>query len=164
MMKDIFIIIIVVLLSACAKPFQPVAPEYKRWTKHGATELDIKKSLLECGVPSVNPTVKVYEFAFDLKKDEEQLNKFFLENACMEKSGYIDRWGSVKESCQMYPERKYYPACQPNAKIPTPSVERRLNSWYCKIKTDYQYCLEHAVNPSACNPEGYKNPPPECLP
>jgi hypothetical protein len=92
------------------------------------------------------------------------LNKFLMENACMESIGYVDRFGSVYDSCKMYPERKILPACQPHVKPSKPSVERRLNSWYCKIKTDYQFCLKNAPNPKACNPEGHKNPPPECLP
>ena len=56
-----------------------------------------------------------------------------------------------------------YPACQPDAVIPTPSAERRLNSWYCKVETDYNYCLKYALAPQFCTPEKTTNLPPECL-
>jgi len=161
-MKKI-LVFLVIFLSSCAKPFQPVAPGYTFWSKPDAGELEVKKAMLECGKPSPDPTVQMYNFAYDLKDDDEQLNHYIMTNRCMESAGYTDRHTTAEKSCLKYPERTLLPACQPNAIIPTPSVERRLNSWYCKIKTDYQYCLKHAVNPPACNPDGYENPPPECL-
>jgi len=164
-MRYAFVVSVVLLLASCSKPFQPVAPGYKLWSKNGVSDLAIKKSMLECGVPSVDPVINSYEYAFGIKyeEDDKRLNKGFLEDLCMESLGYIPREYTVHEYCS-WERYNHLAACQPNAKIPTPSVERRLNSWYCKIKTDYEYCLEHAVNPPACNPEGYKNPPPECLP
>ena len=59
--------------------------------------------------------------------------------------------------------RKSYPACQPNVIVSTPSVERRLNSWYCKVKTNYDYCLKYALAPKLCSSEKIKKPPSECL-
>lgn len=151
------------LLMSCAKSFQPVAPSYMFWSKPGKSELDVKKAMLECGKPSPDPTIEMYRLAYGLY-DDERLNYYILTNKCMELSGYTGKHVSSYESCMRYPERRYLSSCQPDTKIPKPSIERRLNSWYCKLKTDYQYCLKHAVNPPACNPEGYKNPPPECLP
>ena len=81
----------------------------------------------------------------------------------MEAAGFAHKDRSVGERCA-WTDRSSLPACQPNADIPKPSVERRLNSWWCRIKTDYKYCRRHAVNPAACKPEGHKHPPPECLP
>jgi hypothetical protein len=158
-----FIVLVAMLFVACAKPFQPPPPEYKMWSKRGASELDIKKALLECGKPSPDPTFDSYKYAFGLEDDDSQYNAIFLTDACMEKASYQPRVYTVKQSCS-WDRYKHLPACQPGAEIPTPSVERRLNSWHCKIKTDYDYCLKHAVNPGACNPEGHKKPPPECLP
>jgi hypothetical protein len=151
------------LLAACPKPFQPVAPEYEFWSKRGASQLDIKKALLECGMPSPDPTINMYEIYLGLKDDDAQLNEVLLEDACMENAGFRTRLYTVKQRCS-WDRRKDLPACQPGVEIRAPSVERRLNRVYCKIKTDYQYCLQHAINPSACNPEGHKKPPPECLP
>lgn len=80
-------------------------------------------------------------------------------------AGFIEQntsW-TLKDACADVRYRDY-PACQPNAVIPTPSAERRLNSWYCKVKSDYEYCLEHALAPKLCSLERVANPPPECLP
>lgn len=158
----------VIFVVGCAAYFQPPKPAYQVWKKEGKGELDVKKALLECGEPSPEPTVEMYKYAFniDLRSDPDAFNnKGFSEDACMEQSGYARLMGyrSVAEYCS-WDRYKHLPICQPNAEIPKPSVERRLNSWHCKIKTDYEYCLKHAVNPPACKPEGYKNPPPECVP
>ena len=153
-----------IFLSGCVRAyFQPPLPTYKVWNKTGAGELDVKKALLECGDASPSATYQMYEHAFQLKGEKEIVSYILLTDACTEKSGFTEYRWTFQDKCS-WRHNKHLPACQPNAKIPTPNVERRLNSWYCKIKTDYQYCLEHAVNPPACNPDGYKNPPPECLP
>lgn len=147
---------------------KPAPSEVEGWSKSGATALDIKKALLECGAPSPSVNDFIYAKALGIEEHDQLMNHFFLTRACMERNGFVDRWRSVKDSCadSSFPEREKYPACQPNAVIPERSVERRLNSWYCKLKTDLNYCLEHALNSSACTREGkdYNNPPPECLP
>lgn len=166
--KQYIVISVFLALSGCGlKNIDKPAPqEYESWTKRGATQLDIKKALLECGKPSPSPNAWAYEYGLGLKDFQEQLNHQFLTDACMERAGYKIRWGdSVKKYCS-WDRHKNLPACQPSAEIPERSVERRLNSWYCKLKTDVNYCLKHALNPSACTREGkdYNNPPPECLP
>lgn len=153
-----------ILLSGCVSDyFQPPPPTYKVWNKQGASELDVKKALLECGDASPSSTYQMYEYAFQLKSEKEIVDYILLTDACMEQYGYKENRWTFRDKCS-WSHNKHLPACQPNPNIPTPSVERRLNSWYCKIKTNYQYCLKNAVNPPACNPDGYKNPPPECLP
>lgn len=83
----------------------------------------------------------------------------------MENSGFL-YWGKRKfaDYCTMYRD-KQLPACQPGALIPERSVERRLNSWHCKLETDHDYCRKHAFIPAACDDpkySNYDNPPPEC--
>lgn len=146
---------------------KPAPETYEAWVKPGATRLEVKKALLECGKPAPAPNGWAYEYGMGIKDNDTLLNHKFLTDACMEKSGFRNRWGTTLEkSCRMHPEYRSYPACQPGAEIPERSVERRLNSWYCKLKTDLNYCLKHALNPSACTREGkdYNKPPPECLP
>jgi hypothetical protein len=168
-----WLIVIVLLALAGCSSFnirnidQPAPPAWKAWAKPGATELDIKKAVLECGAPDPEVNGFIYEAA-GIKDFDEQMNHFFLTNACMEKAGFIDRWGSVKRSCSHpgFPKRRDYPACQRDAVIPQRSVELRLNSWLCKLETDREYCRKHAVVPKACDDpkRDYNNPPPECRP
>lgn len=152
-------------LSNIDKP----APEaYEAWVKPGATQLEVKKALLECGKPSPAPDGWAYEYGMGIKDNDTLLNHKFLTDACMEKSGFRHRWGATLEKyCRMHPEYRSYPACQPGAVIPERSVERRLNSWHCRLETDRDYCLKHALHPPACDDpkySDYENPPPECRP
>lgn len=160
------------ILSGCLGGYgisnidKPAPQEYEAWVKPGATQLDIKKALLECGKPSPSPDVWAYQYGLGIKGVEDQLNHQLLTDICMEKSGYAIRWGdSVKKYCS-WDRHKHLPACQPGVAIPERSVERRLNSWYCRLKTDLDYCLKHAVVPSACTGKhkDYNKPPPECQP
>lgn len=150
--------------AACTtKPFQPPPPEFEMWERQGVGQLETKKKLLECGSPSPDPNILSYKNVFHIEERVALLNKFLLEDSCMEGAGFSHKDRSVRERCG-WTSRSSLPACQDSAEIPQPSVKRRLNSWWCRIKTDYDYCLESAVNPSACQRWGHKNPPPECLP
>lgn len=136
------------------------------WMKHGATRLDIRKALLECGSPSTQVDRFIYEKSLGIKDDDDILNHGLLTHACMENSGYqYWRKGAFADYCSVY-NYKHLPACQAGATIPERSVERRLNSWYCRLKTDREYCRKHAFTPSACDDpkKDYDNPPPECRP
>lgn len=144
--------------------------DYEIWQKGNESALQIKKSLLECGAIAPSTLGWPYEKAYEklgISSYDQQMNYYFQTSKCMEKAGYIKKWGmrSTEEGCNdpSFPERKKYPACQPGAAIPTPSIERRLSSWYCKVKSDYGYCLEHALAPQLCSPERIANTPPECL-
>lgn len=151
-----------IFFSGCIKAsFQPIPPLFMLWKKPGATQLEVKMALLECGKPSPNPTGYGAEVA------NISPNERVLADLCMEKSGFVtqDPFSAYKvvPTCkQSY--HASFPACQPDAIIPTRSVERRLNSWYCKLKTDHDYCLKHAVVPSACKQDNIKYLPPECQP
>lgn len=175
-MKNLFFLVLACLLCGCGQYSvrnidKPPPEDYETWTKDNQTELEIKKSLLECGAIAPSTLGWPYKDAFEkigVSDHDEQMNNYFLTNKCMENAGYRRKFGmrSSQEGCSdlSFPERKKYPACQIDAEIPTPSVERRLNSWYCKVKSDYKYCLEHALAPKLCSREKVLNPPPECLP
>lgn len=132
----------------------------------GFSLLEVKMGMLECGAPHYAPTSFMYEKALGLRTLDEQLSYAFMVSACMEKAGFRARWDSVAESCRKLSQYNTYPVCQPGAVIPERSVERRLNGWYCKLKTDRDYCRQHAFTPSACDDpkKDYTNPPPECRP
>ncbi|WP_322521254.1 hypothetical protein SR882_10910 [Guyparkeria halophila] len=151
-----------VLLMGCT-PFQPVPPEFELWSRPGASSLDVKQALLECGKPSPHPTVGTYKAAFDLKSLDSRTNKYFITDLCMEQAGFKPRGRWAKEYCA-WERYKDIAACKPNADVPKPTVERRLNSWWCRIHTDYEFCRDRAVNPAACDRNDHKHLPPECLP
>ena len=150
---------LMILLSGCniASKFQPVSDAYLLWTKPGATELDVKKALMECGWPSPSPSGQGPDVA------HMSLNDMALADLCLIKAGftYHDPFKMNGSFCRLDPS---LPACQPGAEIPKPSKERRLKSEYCKRKTDYQYCLKHGLYPPGCVNNDYQNPPLECFP
>ncbi len=162
-----------VLLASCGEYVarnlhmgEPARLPEESWTKDGATRLDIKKALLECGSPSTQTDRFIYEKSLGIKNSDDMLNHGLLTHACMENSGYMYwRKGTFSDYCTVY-NYKHLPACQPGAVIPDRSVERRLNSWSCKLKTDREYCRKHAFVPAACDDtkKDYNNPPPECRP
>lgn len=150
---------LIIGLAGCSirSKFQPVPDEYLLWTKPGATELDVKKALMECGLPSPSPSGSGPDVAHMNRNDNA------LVDLCLMGSGftYHNPFKRNSSYCKNDPS---LPACQPGAEIPKPSKELRLNSEYCKRKTDYQYCLKHAEYPEGCMNNDYKNPPLECFP
>lgn len=167
------IVLTLLALSGCGeysiRNIDKPAPEsYESWVKPGTTQLDVKKALLECGDPHPATNSFIYEKAFGITDFDEEMKHYLMTKACMERAGYAHRWRSLAQSCadSNFPKRKTYPACQPGAVIPERSIERRLNSWHCKLKTDRDYCRKHAFAPAACDDskKDYNNPPPECLP
>lgn len=164
-------IAIFLLLSGCGYSIynidKPPPEDYETWKKQNNSLLDIKKALLECGAIAPTTLGWHYKEAYEkigIIEQKDQVNQGFLVDRCMLKAGFVQQntsW-ALEDACADA-RYKALPACQPNAIIPIPSVERRLNSWYCKTKIDYDYCLKHALSPQLCNPEKTKNPPPECL-
>jgi hypothetical protein len=110
-----------VLLACSCRLFPPPKDEYQSWSQSGKTYLDVKKSLLECG------------FSSPYFGDYYQSQYDFLSSAvCMERLGYIRvSKGDINPICANG-WTKDETACQWGAAIPSPSVERRLNSLYCK--------------------------------
>ena len=82
---------------------------------------------------------------------DAQVNFYSLVIGCMEREGFRRSWGSLKQGCAA---RHHYattlPACQPGAVFLERSVERRLNSRHCKLKTDVEYCRKHSSLPFLC--------------
>jgi hypothetical protein len=166
------LMIILLTLSGCSNFSisninQPTPSAWEAWFRKGTTYLEIKKAMLECGAPHSEVSRFIYESA-GINGIDEQMNHIFLVGACMEKAGFVNRGRSFEQACtdSNFPERRSYPACRPGAAIPQRSVERRLNSWLCKLETDREYCLKHAFNPRGCDDprKDYDNPPPECRP
>ncbi|MRR52064.1 MAG: hypothetical protein EG825_14325 [Rhodocyclaceae bacterium] len=144
-------------------------PNYGGWIKPDGSPmqyLEAKRALLECGDPSPEASGFEYEMALGITDEEEQIKHSFMVQGCMESSGLRQTWSSLKKDCSLQDRYATFPACQPGAVFPKRSVERRLNSWYCKIHTDREYCRKHTFIPSACDDpkEDYNNPPLECLP
>jgi hypothetical protein len=143
MNKILVCILLAVVIGGCGieKSFQPLPEPYEFWSKPGVTKLDIKKAMLECGM-NVDGSGGGEPFDY---------NEYFLSELCMESQGYSDSFWTVAEGCRQHPG---LPACQPGAVIPKPSVERRLNSEYCKSAREmiseekYQRCIQvEAVDP-----------------
>ena len=155
----LIVFLVVMTLSGChiSSKFKPIPDAYLLWTKPGATELDVKKALMECGKPSPAPS------AYGPDVAHMSLNDKALANLCMIQAGftYHDPFKMNSSYCKLEPS---LPACQPGAEIPKPSKERRLKSEYCKIKTNYDYCVKHAPYPEGCSNQDYANPSLVCLP
>ncbi|MFW1813314.1 hypothetical protein ACG9X6_01425 [Acinetobacter guillouiae] len=152
-MRNLFFLAsISILTSGCSeKMFQPPPPEFKSWSKQGVELIEVKKKLLEYGfdTPSGFYNSRTYD---DLA----------FASFCMEAAGYKALDGPARW-CHNHPD-KNLAACTPGAEIPTPDINRRLNSHYCRAKTNYQYCKENARFPELCDKNDYVNPRPECLP
>ncbi|HAO24548.1 MAG: hypothetical protein CMH21_00910 [Methylophaga sp.] len=169
-MKIFLTMTLSVLMFGCSTYMQdvvykPSPATYQEWSKTGASNLEIKKSLLECGKPAPDTNFDVYEKAFKISRYDEDayINKLVLEGKCMEQAGYsYNGFYNTKKICSLE-KYKQLPACQANTVIPAHSLENRLNGWYCKVKSDYNYCLTHALAPQLCSREKTNNPPPECL-
>jgi hypothetical protein len=148
----LFLVLVGILTSGCSeKIFQPPPPSFKAWSKQGVELIEVKKKLLECGfdTPSGFLSSRTYD---DLA----------FASFCMEAAGYKALGGPARW-CHNHPD-KNLAACTPGAEIPTPDINRRLNSEYCKTSTNYQYCKLNVRHPDACDLEDYNNPRPECLP
>ena len=141
-MRLIMMVSLLTLLVTACYPlspayYQPSGPTHSYFKKPGASELEVKKAMLECGIADING-------AGNFKQD---MNSYFLAKSCLEKAGYKSTVLSMEESCQLE-HNKQYPACQPDAVIPKPSVERRLNSQYCRYArgnidpVEFGKCLE----------------------
>lgn len=166
------LIFLLLLLNGCSQYSirnidRPPPEDYETWEKQSNSIAQVKMALLECGAIAPSTLGWAYRSAYEkigIFDERDQTNHGFLVDRCMLAAGYKQKMTrlTVKDLCSL-DKHKALPACQPDAIISTPSVEHRLNSWYCKVKSDYNYCLEHALAPQLCTPEKAKNPPPECL-
>ncbi|EJF74406.1 hypothetical protein ME7_01438 [Bartonella birtlesii LL-WM9] len=94
--------------------------EADAWLKPGADSTEVGKALLECGMPSL--------INLDSANKNRSLNQIATIYACMVQAGFRKKSGGPYW-CYNY---KDLPICQPGAIIPQRSVEKRLNSPFCK--------------------------------
>ncbi|GAA5103195.1 hypothetical protein [Bartonella acomydis] len=109
---------------------QPARTSLDVWEKSGADQIEIKKALLECGIERLDGRLDT-EISLD-----ERLNAEETERLCMIQAGFHDKLGMVKW-CEKY---EHLPICQPGAVIPQRSIDRRLNSPYCKEHKEQPEC------------------------
>ncbi|TBU92059.1 hypothetical protein [Phytopseudomonas dryadis] len=140
------ILLLATSLSACYAnpPFQPPPFNFEIWQKPGASILQVKKALLECGAP--HP-----------QDDERPANQRAETQNCLIAAGYRMP-KQYPSQCTLQPD---LPTCQSGVIPPSPSTERRLNSDYCRAGRDMQFCRRTVSNPSACTAGPVV---PECLP
>lgn len=120
-----------VSLLGCAnqpgwKPFSPPPEAYERWRKAGADHIQIQAALLECGLPAPFSGTKFFK---DVPY-KESLELYARTTLCMDKSGF-ELLPGLSVYCEAIPSLK---SCRPenSSLIPSRSVERRLNSAFCK--------------------------------
>jgi len=183
MRNKLITIVLLSLLTGCFGPltreyYQPLPPAYKSWAKlkPEISELRVKKDLLECGADGASTISDLVVKNFDD-------NNSFLADFCMESLGYKHPSNYTTKQLCTHPDWKPLPACQPNAIIPKPSVERRLNSKYCQSKrttisnniksnnANYRKCQKKISNPNVFISSSkktfcdfYKILAPECKP
>jgi len=106
--------------------FKPPPSEFENWTKSRTSVLEVKKALLECGVIVLSHYQPIIVEGKAIRQDQ---NSYLLGHRCMLSNGfeYIGEFGACK-----YKLDQSLSACQPDAIVPARSVERRLNSYYCK--------------------------------
>ncbi|AGF76048.1 hypothetical protein [Bartonella vinsonii] len=98
------------------------------WEKPGADSTEVGKALLECGMPHLN-----YLEDVNRKLSNNAIATIY---ACMVQAGFRKKSGGPYW-CYNY---KDLPICQPGAVIPQRSVERRLNSPFCKRYKNADEC------------------------
>ncbi|EJF78441.1 Uncharacterised protein [Candidatus Bartonella washoeensis] len=107
------------------------APAYlSMWEKPGADFTEVGKALLECGMPT--------PYDEDSENRKVSINAKATIYACMIQAGfrYKDKWGGW---CYTFKEENL-PICRPGAVIPQRSVEKRLNSPFCKQYKNSRKC------------------------
>ncbi len=105
-------------------------PEYvSMWEKAGADSTEVGKALLECGIPSLIDA--------DSENRKLSVNEDATIYACMVQSGF--HYKGRGNWCYTFREENL-PICQLGAVIPQRSVEKRLNSPFCKRYKNADEC------------------------
>ncbi|WP_273760806.1 hypothetical protein [Bartonella sp. ML70XJBT.G] len=110
---------------------RPPAGYLSMWEKPGADFTEVGKALLECGMPT--------PYGEDSENRKLSVNEDATIYACMIQSGF--RYKDEHEGgwCYTFKE-KNLPICRPGAVIPKRSVEKRLNSPFCKRYKNSRKC------------------------
>ncbi|UTO28648.1 hypothetical protein [Bartonella harrusi] len=99
------------------------------WEKAGADSTEVGKALLECGMPSlIDP---------DSENRKNSINAKATTYACMVQAGF--HYKGSGDWCYTFREENL-PICRPGAVIPKRSVEKRLNSPFCKQYKNADEC------------------------
>ena len=115
--------------------FKSIPDTYLLYRKNGSSDFETQKALLECGY--ANPYSGVPDWSNDVGY-EGYYEQEPLRRGCMLKDGFVDKLNN--DSLCKHPNYRLTPACQPDAVIPTRSIERRLNSVFCKQYPRAQVC------------------------
>ncbi|WP_375636943.1 hypothetical protein [Bartonella sp. OC42QHQL] len=99
------------------------------WEKPGADFTEIGKALLECGMPT--------PYDIDPENQQQSINAKATVDACMVQAGF--HYKGRGNWCYTFKE-KNLPICRPGAVIPQRSVEKRLNSPFCKKYKNSRKC------------------------
>ncbi|MCZ2159275.1 hypothetical protein NPX99_08510 [Bartonella sp. 220] len=106
------------------------APEYvSMWEKSDADSTEVGKALLECGMPSL--------IDLDSANDNRSLNQIATIHICMIQAGFRYKGGG--RPCYTF-RAENLPICRPGAVIPQRSVQKRLNSPFCKRYKNADEC------------------------
>ncbi len=130
------LLILISLLTTACTPFggfKPPPPYWQSFSAPNASSVTVIAALMECG------NVYVRDF------QDTSLPKgyFAAAEVCMQNSGFKIEGGGV---CKTW--AKNDPECQPDAVIPTRSVERRLNNPFCKKYPKHNLCQVVVIEPS----------------
>ncbi|WP_039760415.1 hypothetical protein [Bartonella queenslandensis] len=132
-MKILFnLLSLLILLTVTGCDMDKPPPEYvSMWKKPGADSTEVGKALLECGMPSL--------IDLDSANDNRSLNQMATTDACMVQAGfqYKDKWAGTW--CQNFKEENLS-ICRSGAVIPKRSVEKRLDSPFCKRYKNASEC------------------------
>lgn len=111
---------LIITLAACGKQFKSPPAYFEMWQKPGASELDTKIAVLECG----------YQTPYSGFEEDRDINKRALRQLCMLKNGFIYEPRSIT-FCRSSPNLD---ACKPEnaGAIPDRDISRRLNAPFCK--------------------------------
>jgi len=133
--------------------FRDVPDYWTDFTGNGVSVTQIKTALLECGMDTPSSQVHLksdqirymrrngMEIPDDLKAAELPRPDLSAVEECMFKSGF-----EVKARNCLSGINKS-PVCQPGGVIPSRSVERRLNSPYCKEYPESRFCQVVVIEP-----------------
>ncbi|WP_212112314.1 hypothetical protein [Bartonella queenslandensis] len=125
-----------ILLNIAGCNIDKPAPGYLSvWEKNGVTDFtEVGKALLECGMPT--------PYDIDPENQQQSINAKATTYACMLQSGFRYKDEEVARGggwCYTFKE-KNLPICQPGAVIPQRSVEKHLNSPFCKKYKNSRKC------------------------
>ncbi|UTO29001.1 hypothetical protein [Bartonella harrusi] len=120
---------IVLLIIAGCDFFKPAPGYIYMWEKPGADFTEVGKALLECGMPT--------PYDEDPENRKLSINEDATIDACMVQAGF--RYKGRGDWCYTFKEENL-PICRPGAVIPQRSVEKRLNSPFCKQYKNSRKC------------------------